>query len=303
MKSKAAIVLATILVAPAVAALAAIVSAQESDVPTDITGDTLACPNGAQVQSRFVLDGDSWEVTGVLQAGLTGMITVSGPTGDVSVTPTVNLVIKGDPQLGQPVTMSGTIAMTGEMAATTIADACLAASSDSPSATPAADGSAGQPVSDENEDQDDEDESVGEGREDDGDNEDSAGNEKIAEAIAEEFDTTPEEVLALHDEGIGFGAIFKLYLIARANDVTVPELLAQIEEDGGGFAFGKLKKSLTEEEMAAFEDGPKNLGDLISGSNHDDDDDSDDADEDDEDETSRRGGRGNAKSKDHGKKG
>ena len=134
--------------------------------------------------------------------------------------------------------------------------------------------------------------------------EDSAGNQKIAEAIAEEFDTTPEEVLALHDEGIGFGAIFKLYLIARAKGITVDELLAQIEEDGGGFAFGKLKKSLTDEELAIFEDGPKNLGELVSGSNHDDADDSFDAETEDADEgeTSRGGPPDHAKSKDHGKK-
>ena len=134
--------------------------------------------------------------------------------------------------------------------------------------------------------------------------EDSAGNQKIAEAIAEEFDVTPEEVLALHDEGMGFGAIFKLYLITRAKGITVDELLAQIEEDGGGFAFGKLKKSLTEEEMAIFDDGPKNLGELVSASNHDDADDSDEAETEDagEGETSRGGPPDHAKSKDHGKK-
>ena len=136
--------------------------------------------------------------------------------------------------------------------------------------------------------------------------EDAAGNQKIAEAIAEEFETTPEEVLALHDEGMGFGAIFKLYLIGRAKGITVDELLAQIEEDGGGFAFGKLKKALTEEEMVIFEDGPKNLGELVSGANHDDGgDNSDDAEAEDavdEGETSRSGPPGHAKSKGHGKK-
>ena len=137
---------------------------------------------------------------------------------------------------------------------------------------------------------------------DEGDEDASAGNQKIAEAIAEEFDTTPDEVLALHDGGIGFGAIFKLYLIARANGMTVGDLLSQVDEDGGGIAFGKLKKTLTEEEMAIFEDGPKNLGELVSGSNHDDDDDSDDAGEDDEGETSRGGDRGNGKSKGHDQK-
>ena len=166
------------------------------------------------------------------------------------------------------------------------------------------------PVEEEDEEEVDEledDEDTNEDESDDLDGEgsdDSAGNQKIAEAIAEEFETTPEEVLALHDEGIGFGAIFKLYLIARAKGITVHELLAQIEEDGGGFAFGKLKKSLTDEELAIFEDGPKNLGELVSGSNHEDGDDSDEAETEDagESETSRGGPPDHAKSKDHGKK-
>jgi len=290
MRSKATIVLVAILVAPAVAALAAIVSAQESDVPTDIRGESLTCPSGGQVESRFTLNGDAWVVTGILQTGLIGTITVSGPTGDVSVTPTVNLAITGDPQLGQPVTMAGKIAMTGEMVATTIVDACVGAPA-VPASPSAEDDPAGHPVSNEDGDQgkvsNDSDDAESDG---DGDSDDSAGNQKIAEAIAEEFDTTPEEVLALHDEGIGFGAIFKLYLIARANDMTVGDLLAQVDDDGG-FAFGKLKKSLTEEEMAIFEDGPKNLGELVSSSNHDDSDDSEDADEED-----------NGKSKGHGNK-
>jgi hypothetical protein len=303
MRSKATIVLVAILVAPAVAALAAIVSAQESDVPTDIRGESLTCPSGAQVESRFTLNGDAWVVTGILQTGLTGTITVSGPTGDVSVTPTVNLAITGNPQLGQPVTMAGKIAMTGEMVATTIVDACAAAPA-VPVSPSAEDDPAAQPVSNEDGDKheeasDDSDDAEGD---DDGDGEASAGNEKIAEAIAEEFDTSPDEVLALHGDGIGFGAIFKLYLIARANDMTVGDLLAQVDEDGDGFAFGKLKKSLTEEEMAIFEDGPKNLGELVSSSNHDDSDDSEDADEEDKGKTSRSGPSSQGKAKGHGKK-
>lgn len=99
---------------------------------------------------------------------------------------------------------------------------------------------------------------------------DPAGNQKIAEVIAEEFDTTPESVLALHDEGIGFGALFKLYSIARARGMTIDELIAEVEESGGGWAFGKLMKSLTEEEQEILDAGPKNLGELVSGANHDD---------------------------------
>jgi len=112
-------------------------------------------------------------------------------------------------------------------------------------------------------------------------------------------------VLALHDDGIGFGALFKLYLIARAKGITVYELIAQIEEDGGGFAFGKLKKSLTEDEMAIFEDGPNNLGELVSGSNHDDSEDLDDAEAEnagDEGESSHGGPPDHAKAKGNGKK-
>jgi hypothetical protein len=112
-------------------------------------------------------------------------------------------------------------------------------------------------------------------------------------------------VLTLHDEGIGFGALFKLYSIARAKGMTIEELLAQIEEDGGGFAFGKLKKSLTDEETAIFEDGPKNLGELVSSSNHEDGDDLDDSgaeDAGDEDAASRGGPPDHAKAKGHGKK-
>jgi hypothetical protein len=131
---------------------------------------------------------------------------------------------------------------------------------------------------------------------------DAAGNQKIAEVLAEEFGTTPEAVLALHDQGIGFGALFKLYSIARAKGITIEALLAEIEAGGGGFAFGKLKKSLTEEETAILEDGPKNLGELVSGSNHDDSGDEAPETESGEDQSSSGGPPGHAKAKGHKKK-
>ena len=132
---------------------------------------------------------------------------------------------------------------------------------------------------------------------------DAAGNQKIAEVIAEEFDTTPEAVLALHDQGIGFGALFKLYSIARAKGITIEQLLAEIEASGGGFAFGKLKKSLTDEEKAILEDGPKNLGELVSGSNHDDDAEESATETESSDEQSSSGGPpAHAKAKGHKKK-
>jgi hypothetical protein len=177
MSVKFGVVLVAVLIAPAVAALAAIVSAQESDDPaTAVTGDALTCPNGAQVQSRFSLDGNAWEVTGILSTGLAGTITVSGPTGDVSAAPTVNLLVSGDPQTGQPVTMAGSTAMTGEMVATSIVNACSAdttdqpvdaptdqstdTSSPSPEANPGGETDAGEAVDDDEDDDGDNDAGV-----------------------------------------------------------------------------------------------------------------------------------------------
>jgi len=121
------------------------------------------------------------------------------------------------------------------------------------------------------------------------------GEEKIATAIADEFGVTPEEVLAQHDEGIGFGALFKLYQLALAQGMTVEELLATIPtgEDGEpAFGFGQLRKALTEEEQAVLEDGPKNLGELVSGASKDQ---SEDGEEAAEATQSRGGGRGHGK--------
>lgn len=106
------------------------------------------------------------------------------------------------------------------------------------------------------------------------------GEEKVATAIADEFGVTPEEVLAQHDEGIGFGALFKLYQLALAQGMTVEELLATIPtgEDGEpAFGFGQLRKDLTEEEQAILEEGPKNLGELVSGASKDESEDGEEA--------------------------
>ncbi len=102
---------------------------------------------------------------------------------------------------------------------------------------------------------------------------DSEGAGHIAEVIATSFDADEGDVMTLHEEGIGFGAIFKLYLLAAAADTSVEELLATIEANGdGGFAFGKLFKELTDEVsvLTDGEDGlPKNLGKAVSGSKKD----------------------------------
>jgi len=104
------------------------------------------------------------------------------------------------------------------------------------------------------------------------DEETGEGAEKVAQAIADAFGATQEEVLALHDQGIGFGALFKLYQLSQATGVSVQDLLTAIDESGEGYAFGKRFKELTDEQRAVLEGGPKNLGQLVSASNHPDED-------------------------------
>lgn len=92
----------------------------------------------------------------------------------------------------------------------------------------------------------------------------------MAAIIGDAFDADPAAVTALHAQGIGFGAIFKLYAIADAKGMTVDQLLATVAVDATtgerNFAFGQMKKSLTEGEAAALHDGPKNLGQVVSAS-------------------------------------
>ena len=97
----------------------------------------------------------------------------------------------------------------------------------------------------------------------------NAGGVDKAALIAEEFGVSPDAVAALHADGIGWGALFKLYTYARVMGVSVDDLAAAAPIDADGerdYAFGELKKSLTDEQLAALSDGPKNFGQLVSKS-------------------------------------
>ena len=103
---------------------------------------------------------------------------------------------------------------------------------------------------------------------DDGDDGGVEGAQNVADVIGSTFDDASQgDVLALHDAGFGFGAIFKLYLLAAAGDETAAAILSSGEKGEGGFAFGKLFKELTDE-VTVFADGedgmPKNLGKAVS---------------------------------------
>ena len=109
----------------------------------------------------------------------------------------------------------------------------------------------------------------GQGQETEG-AEDGQGGDKVAQAIADQFGVSKEEVLMRQQQGIGFGALFKLYKLARAKGMSVDDLLAMIPTGANverEFGFGNLRKSLTAEQLAAFNSGPKNLGQLVSGKN------------------------------------
>ena len=98
---------------------------------------------------------------------------------------------------------------------------------------------------------------------------DGDGAERIAGLIEEAFEAEDGSVAALHEQGIGYGALFKLHLLAAAADQSVDDLLATAtnSDDGHGFAFGKLFKEMADELSALSTEGnetPKSLGKLVS---------------------------------------
>jgi len=99
---------------------------------------------------------------------------------------------------------------------------------------------------------------------------DGEGAGNVALVIEDAFGAGEGDVTTLHEAGFGFGAIFKLYLLAAAGNPTALAILADGEKGEGGFAFGKLFKEFADEVsvLTEGEDGmPKNLGQAKKAAN------------------------------------
>jgi hypothetical protein len=90
------------------------------------------------------------------------------------------------------------------------------------------------------------------------------GAQRNAQAIATQFNMSPQDVVALHDGGFGFGAIVKLLVLAKAKGMSVNNLAASLPRVNGEpqANFGELFKNLSPEEKARIESLPKNLGQI-----------------------------------------
>jgi len=98
---------------------------------------------------------------------------------------------------------------------------------------------------------------------DDAGEEDEHGSGKQAAAIAAFCGKSVEEIEALHGEGTGWGALFKVCKLSIATGESVEDVLADAKENG--FAFGNRFKVLTDEEQARFDELPKSLGQAMKG--------------------------------------
>lgn len=61
----------------------------------------------------------------------------------------------------------------------------------------------------------------------------SAGNDKIAKAIADRFGVDVKEVLSIHDQIHGWGEVFLVFLLADKSGKSPEEILAMRESGGG----------------------------------------------------------------------
>lgn len=88
----------------------------------------------------------------------------------------------------------------------------------------------------------------------------------VAEAISTVFDLMMEQIVGLHDEGVGLGAIFKLGLLATAQELALEELLGDFTGPDGErhFGFGQAFRQLTDDQWALLDGFPRNLGQAVA---------------------------------------
>jgi hypothetical protein len=88
----------------------------------------------------------------------------------------------------------------------------------------------------------------------------------VAAAISTVFDLIMEQIVGLHDEGVGLGAIFKLGLLATAQGLTLEESLAGLTGPDGerNFGFGQAFRQLTDDQWGLLDGFPKNLGQAVA---------------------------------------
>ena len=90
------------------------------------------------------------------------------------------------------------------------------------------------------------------------------GQPRHAATVAAAFDIDVERALALHDAGVGWGAMVKLLGIAEVKGVAVDQLLAGLPKVDGEyqFDFGAMEADLTPAQRAELADMPRGLGHL-----------------------------------------
>jgi hypothetical protein len=64
------------------------------------------------------------------------------------------------------------------------------------------------------------------------------------------------------DTVVGWGAMFKLIQLAELGGQSLTDLLAEIDADDEGWAFGRRFKELKDDGAESDDDAPKNLGQL-----------------------------------------
>ena len=90
------------------------------------------------------------------------------------------------------------------------------------------------------------------------------GQLRHAESVSEVFDIDPDTALALHQDGVGWGALVKLLAIAEVKGVSIEQLLADIEKVDGEyeFDFGSMRAALTPAQQEELAGKPKGVGHL-----------------------------------------